>query len=58
MINEHKIYTIAAVDKNFGIGKDKDLPWDFKKDLKHFFKITTTTKDPKKQNLLIMESNT
>jgi dihydrofolate reductase len=57
-MNNHKIYVIAAVDKNFGIGKNKDLPWDFKKDLKHFYKITTKTQDPKKQNLLIMGNTT
>ncbi len=57
-MNNHKIYVIAAVDKNFGIGKNKDLPWDFKKDLKHFYKITTKTEDPNKQNMLIMGSTT
>lgn len=54
----HKIYIIAAVDQQNGIGRNKTLPWDFKKDLKHFYKITTTTKNPEKQNMLIMGSTT
>lgn len=54
----HKIYIIAAVDKNFGIGKNRTLPWNFKKDLKHFYKITTHTSDPNKKNMLIMGSTT
>lgn len=32
---------IAAVDKNFGIGKNNTLPWSLPSDLKHFAKITT-----------------
>jgi len=31
---------IAAVDKNFGIGKGGTLPWDLKGDLKHFREVT------------------
>lgn len=57
-MNNHKIYIIAAVDKKFGIGKNKTLPWDFKKDLKHFYNITTKTQDPKKENMLIMGNTT
>lgn len=54
MINGHKIYIIAATDRNFGIGKNGLLPWDFKNDLKHFANITKATKDPNKQHLLVM----
>lgn len=31
---------IAAVDKNFAIGKDNDLPWRLPSDLKNFKRIT------------------
>ncbi|NIA02582.1 MAG: hypothetical protein GWP15_04300 [Nitrospirae bacterium] len=54
----HKIYVIAAVDENFGIGKDNDLPWSFSKDMAFFKKTTTETKDPDKKNMLIMGSRT
>ena len=54
----HKIYVIAAVDENFGIGKNNDLPWHFKKDMEFFKKTTTETEDPNKQNMLIMGSKT
>ena len=32
---------IVAMDKNKGIGKNNNLPWTLKKDLKHFQNITT-----------------
>jgi dihydrofolate reductase len=35
-----KFSIIAAVDKNFGIGKGGKLPWDLAGDLKHFREIT------------------
>lgn len=57
-MDEHKIYIIAAVDKNFGIGKDNKLPWHFSSDLKFFAKKTTITQDPAKQNMVIMGRKT
>lgn len=54
----HKIYVIAAVDENFGIGKNNDLPWSFSKDMEFFKKTTTETKDPNKKNMLIMGNKT
>ena len=37
---------IAALDKNFGIGRKKGLPWKMlKKDMLHFKNITTKTKN-------------
>jgi dihydrofolate reductase len=57
-MKNHKIYIIAAVDENFGIGKNKDLPWSFKKDMKHFLKITTQTIDKDKKNMVIMGKRT
>jgi dihydrofolate reductase len=35
-----KFSIIAAVDKNFGIGKGGKLPWDLSGDLKHFREVT------------------
>ena len=53
-MKDSKIYVIVAVEKNTGIGKNGKIPWDLKKDMKHFKKITTTTKDPNKQNAVVM----
>jgi len=49
-----KIYVIVATEKNLGIGKNGKIPWDLKKDMQHFKKITTTTKDLNKQNACVM----
>ena len=48
------INIIVAVSKNYGIGKNNDLPWYFKSDLKHFANLTKNTKN----NALIMGKNT
>ena len=48
------INIIVAVSKNYGIGKNNDLPWFFKNDLKHFASLTKNTKN----NALIMGKNT
>jgi dihydrofolate reductase len=53
-----KLYTIVAVEKNFGIGKDGFMPWSFRKEMQHFTKITSTTQDPGNKNGLIMGSVT
>lgn len=49
-----KIYVIVAVEKNNGIGKNGKIPWDLKRDMQHFKKITTTTKNSAKQNAVVM----
>lgn len=54
----HKIFFIVAVDKKFGIGKNGTLPWRFKKEMAHFKRTTLTTKDPNKQNMVIMGRTT
>lgn len=39
-----KYFVIAAVDKNYGIGKNNDLLFHFKKDLVYFKKVTLNHK--------------
>jgi dihydrofolate reductase len=53
-MKDSKIYVIVATEKNLGIGKNGKIPWDLKKDMQHFKKITTATKDPNKQNACAM----
>ena len=48
------INIIVAVSKNYGIGKNNDIPWHFKSDLKHFAKLTKNTNN----KVLIMGKNT
>jgi dihydrofolate reductase len=45
---------IAAVDKNFGIGKNNQLPWNLPKEYEHFVSLTTSTNEPGKLNAVIM----
>lgn len=45
---------IAAVEKNFGIGKDGKIPWDLPSDMKHFTRITKGTG----RNIVIMGRTT
>ena len=40
-MENQEIYIIVAVDEENGIGKNSHLPWNLKKDMKHFVKITT-----------------
>ncbi|MBU1119509.1 dihydrofolate reductase [Patescibacteria group bacterium] len=58
MINGHKIYLVAAVDKKNGLGKKGTLAWRLKKEMAYFTKVTTKTADPEKQNAVIMGSTT
>ena len=36
-----KLTAVAAISKNFVIGKDNSLPWNIPEDLKRFKKLTT-----------------
>jgi dihydrofolate reductase / thymidylate synthase len=47
---------ILAVDKNFGISKNGNIPWHFPPDYKFFKEMTITDND--KQNIVIMGRNT
>ncbi len=58
MINDHKIYIIAAVDEEFGIGKNNDLAWNYPSDMQHFQNMTTSVETPGLQNAVIMGRNT
>jgi dihydrofolate reductase/thymidylate synthase len=54
----HPFSLIVAIDERRGIGKDGNLPWQLKGDLKHFRDITTNTSDPAKRNAVIMGRKT
>lgn len=49
---------ILATDKNFGIGTDNQLPWDFSMDMKHFTNLTKPTNIFGHKNILIMGRRT
>lgn len=53
-----KINLIFACTFDGGIGYNNRLPWKIPSELKKFKKITETTKDPSKQNAVIMGRNT
>ncbi len=52
------LFIIIAVDQKNGIGKNGVMPWHFKKELRHFAKITKTTEDAGKENMVIMGRKT
>ena len=43
---------IAALEENSGIGMKNNLPWSFKKDLKHFSTITKNSNSDKKNAVI------
>lgn len=58
MINNHKLFIIAACDVKHGLGKNNDLPWRLKKEMQHFTRISSETDSPEKQNMVIMGQKT
>jgi len=53
-MQKKSVYQIAAIDEKNGIGIKNALPWNLKKDMAHFQKTTLKTKDPEKENMVIM----
>lgn len=53
-----KFNIIVAVDKHLGIGQKNSIPWKIKQDMAFFRDTTSRTKDPFKQNLVIMGRKT
>lgn len=52
------INLIVAIDQTGGISKNGYIPWHCRADMKRFAEITTVTKDPTKQNAVIMGRKT
>ena len=49
---------IVCCDKNYGIGKDNQLPWNYSKDIEFFKRKTIENIDNNKINVVIMGNNT
>ncbi|CAD6184480.1 unnamed protein product [Caenorhabditis auriculariae] len=49
-----KMNLIVAMDKDGGIGKNGQLPWRLREDMKYFAKTTKDTNDKSKRNAVIM----
>lgn len=58
MINGHLVFIIAACDNRGGLGKNNALPWRLRKEMNFFTRTTVDTKDPAKENLVIMGQKT
>lgn len=39
-MNHYPLYLIVAFDKNYLIGNDLNIPWNYPEDLKHFYNLT------------------
>jgi len=57
-MNKFPITLIASVDINGGIGNGNDLLFDIPYDKKYFKKVTETTREPSKTNVVVMGYNT
>lgn len=49
-----KFSIIAAIDEDFGIGKEGRLPWKLKADMQYFKALTTETRQAGLRNAVIM----
>lgn len=58
MIGTHKVYIIAGVDEEFGLGKQGDLAWKLQKDMDHFKTVTTNVEETTATNAVIMGRTT
>lgn len=47
-------HIVVAIDQNRGIGKNGVIPWNLHADMRYFAHLTSTTRDPKKQNAVII----
>ena len=56
-MNKYPITLIASVDINGGIGNGNDLLFDIPHDKKYFKKVTETTREPSKTNVVVMGYN-
>ncbi|MFH1012203.1 MAG: dihydrofolate reductase [Candidatus Peregrinibacteria bacterium] len=57
-MKKQPVYLIAAADEKLGIGKNGKMPWDLKKDLAFFQKVTTKTDSASRQNMVVMGRKT
>lgn len=53
-----EVSLIAAACESLGIGYRGDLPWKLKNEMAYFNRMTTNTKNPDKQNAVIMGRKT
>lgn len=49
---------IVAMDEERGIGRDGRIPWHLKGDMRHFKEVTTATRKPGRENIVIMGRKT
>ncbi len=57
--NRELTVIVCVASGSLGIGKNGRLPWPYiKKDISHFRKVTTSTKDPTRENAVVMGRKT
>lgn len=49
---------VAAATRALGIGKNGSLPWNLSSELKHFSRLTTSTRSSRKRNAVLMGRRT
>ncbi|KAK7076961.1 hypothetical protein SK128_008135 [Halocaridina rubra] len=53
-----KLNLIVAACENNGIGKNGELPWRLREEMKYFSRMTKKTSDPEKKNIVLMGRKT